>query len=214
MIAPARGRVVAILGLGTLTLAACTTGSSHAPPTPPTAPHTVGSNVTQSSPAPATTPTSTAPESTSKAPPTRTGTAHPTPTATKLPADYCAADQLTMRVLPGGAFQGYEVDAVTFTNHSSASCSLSGFPSVQLERNGQLLASASSTAHQPGLVHIAPGAQAEAQLRDHSTCQAPLSDTIHVVAPGPLAALHLDSTASFVQLRGCTVTVDPIVLSS
>lgn len=142
-------------------------------------------------------------------------TTEPTPVPTTLPADYCTAAQLTVRVLPGGAEPSYEIAAVTFTNNSSKPCSLSGYPAVQLWLNSNVLATASQdTANPMTLVHLAPGAQAEAQIRDHSTCQAPLSDSIHVSAPAPLTSLRLESTGPLVQMRGCTVTVDPIVLSS
>lgn len=140
---------------------------------------------------------------------------HPTPTPTKLPADYCQAGQLTMRILPGGAEPNYEIAAVTFTNDSATSCSLAGYPAVQLLLKGSVLSTAKpNTAHAPKLVHLGPGAQAEAQISDHITCQAPLSDLIRATAPAPLTSLHLESSRSLVQMRGCTVTVDPVVLSS
>lgn len=118
-----------------------------------------------------------------------------------------------MRIVPGGATPGYEIAAVTFINNSSTSCSLSGYPAVQLRRSGTVLVTASPNRAQAAkLVHLAPGAQAQAQIRDHVTCQGALSDSVRAVAPAPLASMTVNS--QLVQMRGCTVTVDPIALSS
>ena len=118
------------------------------------------------------------------------------------------------RTVPGAASQIYELAGVPYTTSSATGCSLSGFPTARLLRaDGTVLTTSKpapgTTAH---LVHLAPGAQAEAQIRDHSTCQAPLSDSVEVTAPAPLQALRAHRPQ--LQMRGCTVTVDPIVLSS
>lgn len=214
MIGGVRQRFLAAVVLSGLALTACATGAATDPTTPPT---TTGPTVTTTpTPTPSTSPStspSITPVTASTPVPTKTTTARPTTTTTPLPSDYCTAAQLTMRILPGGAEPNYEIAAVTFTNTSSRSCSLSGFPAVQLRRGGAALATATPRAGQVArLVHLAPGVQAEAQIRDHITCQAPLSDSVHAVAPAPLTTLRLDRP-NF-QMRGCTVTIDPIVLSS
>jgi hypothetical protein len=207
-----RSRVASILVLAGLALASCATGSTGGTTAPPST--TSSPTLTVSTPAPSTpvsTPTASPTLTTTTAPPTKSATA----TRTTLPSDYCTASQLTMRILPGGAEPNYEIAAVTFTNKSASSCTLSGYPSVQLFRGGTVLVTASANSTKaPKLVRLGAGLQAQAQIRDKITCQAPLSDSVHVVAPAPLTSLHLESTSPLVQLRGCTVTVDPIVLSS
>jgi guanyl-specific ribonuclease Sa len=204
------GAALTILVGCALALAACSTGKPTTPATSAAAPIT-----TQAAP-----PTTVAPSSTSAAPttppPSTSHTATPTnhPSTPALPADYCTAQQLTVRILPGGAYQNYEIAGVTYTNASSTQCSLSGFPTARLLRADGTVLSTSKPA--PGmtarLVHLAPGAQAEAQIRDHTTCQAPLPDSVEVTAPAPLQALRAHRPQ--LQMRGCTVTVDPIALSS
>ena len=208
-----RPLLVALVALAPFALTACATGSGPGPSNTPT---TAGLTTVQSTAAPASTSAPASPTPSASSPtPTKTATAHPTPTPTKLPADYCQAGQLTMRILPGGAEPNYEIAAVTFTNDSSTSCSIMGYPAVQLLLKGSVLSTAKpNTAHAPKLVHLGPGAQAEAQISDHITCQAPLSDLIRATAPAPLTSLHLESKRSLVQMRGCAVTIDPVVLSS
>jgi hypothetical protein len=197
-----RRRIVAVACV-VLGVAGCSTGKPQA--------HTAAPGPTGT----VTTPTTTPSSSSVSTPTTSTGastSAAASTTPPVLPADYCKASQLQLMLLPGGAIQGYEIAAVTFTNTSSKSCSLSGYPTVELRRGAQLLATA--TPHggtTPTLIHLKPAAQAQAQIRDHSTCQAPLSDTVHFAAPAPLGALQGDRPF---QLRGCTVTVEPIALSS
>jgi len=206
-----RGAAVLAALAGCALLAACSTGkpetpatSAAAPLTTPVAPPTTVAASTTTAPAPTTPP----PSASHSATPTN----HPSTPA--LPADFCTAQQLTVRVLPGGAYQNYEIAGVTYTNTSSTECSLSGFPTARLLRADGSVLTTSKPA--PGtsarLVHLAPGAQAEAQIRDHTTCQAPLSDSVEVTAPAPLQALRAHRPQ--LQMRGCTVTVDPIALSS
>ena len=207
-----RGAAVLAALAGCALLAACSTGKPETPATSAAAPLTtaVAPPTTVAASTTAAPPSTTPPPSASHtATPT---THHASPPA--LPADFCTAQQLTVRVLPGGAYQNYEIAGVTYTNTSSTGCSLSGFPTARLLRADGSVLTTSKPA--PGtsarLVHLAPGAQAEAQIRDHSTCQAPLSDSVEVTAPAPLQALRAHRPQ--LQMRGCTVTVDPIVLSS
>jgi len=182
-------------------LAGCSTGS-----TPPR--HPAARTTTAPPPAPVTTTavTSAAPTSTPPSTPATT----PATTASAPPANTCK--NLTIRVLQGGAVQQAEIAAVTFVNSSATDCSISGYPSVVLLHNGSTLTTAtpkSGTVAQA--VRLAPGAQAESRITDHSTCNAALSDTIEVTAPNGASGGKL--TRPF-QLRGCTVDVSPVQLSS
>lgn len=204
---------LAVLGC---VLTACTTGpvTDAGSPSVATAALTPTGPTTIPTVAP---PSPTTPSTPSPSTPAPTSTPAPIQTAsgTSVPADYCTAAQLRLQILPGGASLGYEIAAVAFTNTSTRACSLSGFPTVQLRRGGTALATATPRAGTVAqLVHLDPGMQAQAQIRDKVDCQAPLSESIHAAAPAPLTSLTVDSTTAFVQLRGCTVTIDPIVLSS
>ncbi|MEO8889335.1 MAG: DUF4232 domain-containing protein [Jatrophihabitantaceae bacterium] len=226
MIGRGRSGLATVLAAGALALTACATGSGSGPTTSPTGDSTPSLQTSPLSPAPTppTSPTATTSPHSPKTPtpatiatiaPTATRRPAPSGGGTTAPADYCTASQLRMRILPGGAEPNYEIAAVTFTNTSSSSCSLSGYPAVQLRRGGRTLATASPDSSSPvQVVRLGPGVQAQAQIRDKITCQAPLSDSIHAVGPAPLTSLAIDSSTSYVQMRGCTVTVDPIALSS
>ena len=182
-------------------VSACSTGStggtgSSGPPGTPTD--------TTSSP-------STPPSTTSSAP---SATAPSSAATSSGPAlVYCTPAQLTVRVLQGGAAQGVEIAAATFTNSSSAPCSLSGYPTVTLLYGGQVRVTASPAAGSaPKPVTLAPGKQAQALIEDTSSCNAPLSDTIRVVAPNqPAGATAYERPF---QLRLCTVNVDPVTPAS
>ena len=163
------------------------------------------------------TPTDT---SASSATPSAT-TPAPSPTATTTPSAtrsapalvHCTPAQLTVRVLPGGAAQGVEIAAATFTNSSNAPCSLSGYPTVTLLLAGQVRLSASpALGSTPTPVTLAPGKQAQALIEDTSSCNAPLSDTISVVAPNQPAGATAYQRPF--QLRLCTVHVDPVAPAS
>jgi hypothetical protein len=180
-------------------LTGCATGSTPASGT---------SSVTVAStpPAPPTQPTTTTPPPTSTAP---TTPAQHTTSVPAQPANTCK--NLTIRVLPGGAVQQAEIAAVTFVNDSAKACSISGYPSVVLLHKGSTLATATpKTGTVAQAVRLAPGAQAESRITDHSTCDAALSDTIEVTAPNGAVGGKL--TRPF-QLRGCTVDVAPVRLS-
>jgi hypothetical protein len=179
-------------------LAGCATGSS------PAADATSSAVVVSTQPAP--------PTQVSSVPPTSTAPTTPAPETTSVhaqPTNTCT--NLTIRVLQGGAVQQAEIAAVTFVNDSAKACSISGYPSVVLLHQGSTLVTAtpkSGTVAQS--VRLAPGAQAESRLTDHSTCDADLSDTIEVTAPNGAAGGKL--TRPF-QLRGCKVDVAPVRLS-
>lgn len=189
--------------VGVVLLAGCTTGSTGGghtaaavPTTPVTTPVPVTTTAqTSSLPAPS---TSAAAVSTTHA------------TSAAPPANTCK--NLTIRVLQGGAIHGQEIAAVTFVNAGAKACTISGYPSVALNRNGAVLITATPTSGTVAQqIRLAPGAQAQSRITDYSTCNAPLSDTIDVTAPNGASGGKL--TRPFV-LRGCKVDVDPVTLGS
>jgi hypothetical protein len=100
---------------------------------------------------------------------------------------------------------GQEIAALQFTNDGSKPCELFGYPTVTLLRQGRPLGKPSLPATSAvSRRTLAPGGTAESLLRDFvGNCQAPLSDTVRVVAPG--------STQSFSRpfvLRACVLRVD------
>lgn len=168
-----------------------------------------GNSVTPAAPTDTSSSSSTPPVTSSAPTPTATVSATPSVSHSVPALVYCTAAQLTVRVLPGGAAQGVEIAAATFTNSSNAACSLSGYPTVALLLAGQVRASASPA---PGSnstpVTLAPGKQAQALIEDTSSCNAPLSDMISVVAPNQRAGATAYQRPF--QLRLCTVHVDPV----
>ncbi len=187
-----------------LLVAGCTTGSttgSGGQPTESASVPAVQTSAPETTTPPSHTVTTSAAVSTSPAARSSSSAA---------PANTCT--NLTVRVLPGGATPGQEIAVITFVNAAQAGCTISGFPSVVLLRNGKTLTTATPTAGTVAqAVQLKPGAQAESQITDHSTCNAQLSDTIEVTAPNGAASGKL--TRPF-ELRGCRVTVDPVSLSS
>jgi hypothetical protein len=163
--------------------------------------------------------TPTGSPSTATLPATDTPTASASPTHSRspataaqppLPKGTCIGSQLTVRVLRGGALPGREIALVTFTNSSTAPCTMFGFPGVSLRLQNALLAMpAQRTSDSPATVRLAPGEQGQAQITDNSSCQAPLSDTVRVYPPNLVT--FVDVTPF--QLRGCSLTVAPVTHS-
>ena len=207
-------RVAAGTGAALAVLVAVT-GCSSAGPAPG---RSGGSAVVapQSTPAPAPSSTSTGPAvapvatATASAPgstpnltataPAGTGTTGPAVTS-RGPRSTCT--KLLIRVIRGSAAPGYEFAALQFVNTGTTRCVLNGYPSVRLLLRGKPVGTASAPAGRAtSRFVLAPGATAESRLRDYSSCQAPLSDQIRVVAPG--SSISLTRPA---QLRACTVRV-------
>ena len=128
--------------------------------------------------------------------------------ATGTPAA-CTSTQLKVRALRGSAAAGQEFALITFTNASSAVCTMFGFPGVSLRLNNALLGRpAERSGKAPSTVTLEPGAQAEAPLTDFSSCQAPVSDTVRVYPPNQRAFVDRP-----LALRGCRVVIDPVTHS-
>lgn len=121
----------------------------------------------------------------------------------------CTAAQLKVGVERGSAAAGQEFAVVTFANTGPTTCTISGFPGVSLRLNHALLgAAAQRSAKAASTVTLKPGAQAEANVTDFSSCQAPVSDTVRVYAPNQRAFTDLP-----LSLRGCRVVIDPVTHS-
>jgi hypothetical protein len=81
-----------------------------------------------------------------------------------------------------------------------------GYPAAQLRHNGADLGQPATQNH--GTVRtitLKPGGQAQVQLTAVTTCQAPISDHVRITVPGATS-----STDVALELRGCSLSVDPI----
>jgi hypothetical protein len=125
------------------------------------------------------------------------------PTSPATPRSTCT--EIGIRVIPGGASVGQEIAALQFTNNGSASCTLVGYPQVTLLRSGRAAGRPSQPASTANSERtLAPGETAESLLHDYVTnCQAPLSESVRVVAPGS----SVDLVRPF-ELRVCVLRVD------
>lgn len=176
-------------------------GTTSAPAAPATSSSASASTTaavpTATASAPASTPNLTATA------PAGTGTTGP-PVTSGGPRSTCT--KLVIRVIRGSAAPGFEYAALQFVNAGTSRCVLNGYPSVRLLLRGATVGPASTPAGRAGSRFVlAPGATAESRLRDFSSCQAPLSDEIRVVAPG--SSISLTRPA---QLRACTSRVSAL----
>jgi hypothetical protein len=115
-----------------------------------------------------------------------------------------------MRAVRGSGAGQQEFASIYFTNKGSAACSMYGYPGISLRANGILLGQPASRDRStaPATVHLAPGAQAHADITDNSSCQAALSDTVRVYPPDSTQFADLP-----LVLRGCTLSVTPVTAS-
>lgn len=150
-------------------------------------------------------PASTTASSTSAAPSHSPAAASSTSRPTVVPRSTCT--RIGIRILPGGATFGEEIAGLQFTNEGTTTCRLVGYPTVTLLRQGRPIGRPSQPATTAGSTRtLAPGEVAESLLHDNiRNCQAPLSDTVRVVAPGSTI-----SASRPMQLRACVVRIDPL----
>ncbi|HTZ43138.1 MAG TPA: DUF4232 domain-containing protein [Jatrophihabitans sp.] len=204
-------RLVA-LGTTALLLAGCTqrsqpgaaasgptgTGSGTTAPTSASAPSSISSPIPFSPPATSTSATSTAA-------PTPTATPKPSPSSV-IEAGGCPTSALTVRALRGSGAAGHEFAFLQFTNSSASTCSLTGYPGVQLMVGGKPLGRPAARSGKPvRTVRIAPGTSVSAGLVDDSSCNAPISDSVQVYPPNRTDRLVLP-----LALRGCPLHIDPV----
>ena len=114
-----------------------------------------------------------------------------------------------MSSVRGGASQGREYAAVSFTNKSTTRCTLRGYPAAQLLRNGALLGNpaAQDTSGTVRTRTLRPKATVQSVLSAVSTCQSPLSDHVRVIVAGQSASVDVA-----IQLRACSLTIGPVDL--
>jgi hypothetical protein len=155
---------------------------------------------------PTPTPTHTSTAAPTSATPTETSAA---PSSASAPAFTTTCTRLTVMVIPGGAVRGAEIAAVQFVNQGSAACTITGVPSAVLLRGGKVIGTPSRP--NGAAVHpftLQPGEVGESLLRDYSTCNAPLSDSIRVSTPlrrgGSTKSVHQ------AKLRACTLRMAPV----
>jgi uncharacterized protein DUF4232 len=121
----------------------------------------------------------------------------------------CASSALQVRALRGSGAAGHQFAFLRFTNISASSCSLTGFPGVQLQRAGAPLGlPAQRTSTPVRRVQIAPGDSVTAQLTDDSTCNAANSDAVQVIPPNRAEKFLVP-----LALRGCSLHIDPVISS-
>lgn len=110
-------------------------------------------------------------------------------------------------MIRGSAAAGREFAALQFTNTGSTACVLNGYASVTLSLQGKQIGKPSTAAGTATSTRrLAPGDTAESKLDDFvMNCQAPLSDTIRVVAPGSDLSAQRPG-----QLRACVLRVGPL----
>jgi hypothetical protein len=128
----------------------------------------------------------------------------PAPTTAAPVVAGCAASALSISVDRGSGVAGHQYATVVFKNTSTAACPLAGFPGVQLLVGGKAIGSSvrSGTAK---TITLAPGASAQSQLVNDSTCGAAESDSVQIIAPNTSTPVVLP-----LVFRGCTVTVSPV----
>ena len=205
-------RLALLLGATAVLSTACSSATSSSAPaasTPPAAStatssaSSASSVVVSTSPSQATVASSSLPATPSTSPVTAS---RPAPSTTVAG---CQATALTVQALRGSGAAGHQYAFLQFTNKSAKSCSLTGFPGVQLLRGGALLGKPATRAKKPTTtILLAPGRSATARLVDDSTCNAEKSDSVQIYPP--------NLTHKFVaplSIRGCALTIDPVVAS-
>lgn len=169
-------------------------GSSPAPPTDASAP-------ASSSPAAPTTPVAPS----TSAPPTTAPSSAPAPTPT-IERGGCPTSALTIRALRGSGAAGHQFAFIQFTNASTVSCTLRGYPGIQLLLGGKPLGAPAQRSGKPvSTVTLAPGTSASAGINVDSACNASISDSVQVYPPN-----RTDRIVLKLALRGCPAQVDPV----
>lgn len=179
-----------------------------------------GSSASSSSSAPP----STQPSSSSPAPAASTTLPSPAPSASLSPAvtgaSACATSSLKVTPGLGQGYAGGVYENIVFTNTSSASCTLYGYPGVSLvsgSSNTQIgLAAKRDTTAPVKLITLAPGGAANALLQivdalnfPTATCGPVKATAIRVYPPNQTASVFLPSTA-----EGCAQPVQTLFISA
>ncbi|HEY0168299.1 MAG TPA: DUF4232 domain-containing protein [Jatrophihabitans sp.] len=115
-----------------------------------------------------------------------------------------------MAALRASGAAGHQYAFLQFTNNSAKTCSLTGYPGVQLIRAGATLGKPAVRSGKPiSRVRLAPGKSATARLVGASTCEAEKSDSVQIFPPN-----RTERFLARLSLRGCPLTIDPVTAAS
>lgn len=195
-------RTRTLLTFGALSLAAAAALAGCSQPTPDASPSSSGSTTsTSSTTAPAASPSDTAPSS--------------TPSNSQTSDSVRASGQCSAAMLSGstdstgGGAAGHLTMKLLVTNTSAEPCTLEGYPGVSLVGGGngtQLGTAADRDPAQPsaGVITLAPGASAQAQLRysqagNYQNCGQVPAEGLRIYPPGATDALYIPQ-----PLTACT----------
>jgi|GEM_PF-3061036 len=127
--------------------------------------------------------------------------------AGKIEAGGCATPALAIEALRASGAAGHQYAFLQFTNRSAKTCSLTGYPGVQLVKAGTTLGQPAVRSGKPiSTVQLAPGKSVTAELVIASTCQADKSDSVAIYPPNRTERIVVP-----LSVRGCPMTVDPVV---
>jgi hypothetical protein len=191
-----------------LAVAGCSSSASQ--PTTPTATTTVTASPTASgAPAGANTPAVATPSS---------------PAAAGAPA--CATSSLVVKQGLAQGYAGGVYEVIDFTNTSTATCTLYGYPGVSLVTGPPytqigLAAKRSTTSGQVKLITLAPGATANAQLQivdalnyPSATCGPTKATALKVYPPNQTAPVYLANTSTACSKSVQTMNIGPVQAGS
>ncbi|MFL6161300.1 MAG: DUF4232 domain-containing protein [Jatrophihabitantaceae bacterium] len=197
---------LAVAGAAVLLLAGCTQKSQAGSGAPASLP---SSTAVSSAPATSAPPTSIS-NPISFSPPSSSASPRPTSSPSNvIEPGGCPTSALTIRALRGSGAAEHQFAFLQFTNSTGTSCSLTGYPGVQLLLAGKPLGQPAVRSGKPiSRVQIAPGSSVSAGLIDDSSCNAPISDSVQVIPPN-----RTDKIVLKLALRGCLVHVDPVAAS-
>ncbi len=194
---------MAVAVIGVVALAGCGSSASSTSSAPPS------TQPSSSSPAP--------PASSSAPAPAPSGSSQ-SPAVTAPPA--CATSSLKVSLGLGQGYAGGVYQNIVFTNISSASCTLYGYPGVSLVSGPpytQIGLAAKRNATTPvKLITLAPGAAANALLQivdalnfPTATCGPTKATAIRVYPPNQKASVFLPTTS-----EGCAQPVQTLFISA
>lgn len=213
-------RRLALLLCAVLTLtSACSSATRNSGAAAP-----VTSAASSSAPAASTAVTSPAASTTAGRPASTTTSANPATPAPSKPSSApattapagpidgpggCPTAVLKIEALRGSGAAGHQYAFLQFTNSSKKTCSLTGYPGVQLVRAGKPMGQPAVRSGKPiHRVQMAPGHSVTAQLVDASTCEADKSDSVAIYPPN-----RTERVVVPLSLRGCALTIDPVIAS-
>ncbi len=144
--------------------------------------------------------------------PSRTPTTPTSRPASSTPAGVveaggCPSAALAVEALRASGAAGHQYAFLQFTNHSGRTCSLTGYPGVQLVKAGAPLGRPATRSGKPiHPVQLAPGKSVTAELVIASTCQADKSDSVAIYPPN-----RTERVVVPLSVRGCPMSIDPVV---